>query len=84
LLLALLLAASHVALAVHVTAHSGLDLGQCALCISHAKSPSATLQSSYVNEHYIPFTAELKPLHARGVQRVSLSPYQTRAPPFIV
>jgi hypothetical protein len=84
LLLALLLVASQVALANHVTVHSGADMGQCALCISHAKTSSGTLQSSSFSDHTVPGVTHANPPRQRPVQRVALSPYQTRAPPFII
>ena len=83
LLLAILLAVSQVALAVHVTAHSGSDLGQCALCIGHAKCGSATLQSGDFDEPRILGPIDLNTLEPCVVPRVVLHPYQTRAPPFV-
>lgn len=84
LLLALLLVASQVALANHVTVHSGTDMGQCALCFSHAKTSSGTLQSACHGNHTSPGVTNVTPPRQRPVQRVALSPYQTRAPPHII
>jgi len=84
LLLALLLAVSHVALANHVTAHSGADMGQCALCFSHAKTSSAAVQSSDFSGQHLPCATFLNPPKRHLIQRVVPPPYHTRAPPFII
>jgi hypothetical protein len=84
LLLTLILVVSQVALANHVTIHSGSDMGQCALCFSHAKTSSGTLQSSSFSDQTIPGVTHVNPPRKRLVQHVVLPPYQTRAPPFII
>ena len=82
--LAFLLAVSHAALAMHDTAHSDTELGQCELCFSHAQSPSAAIQS----DHCIELDAGNGELPGQAlvlnVFRFALQPYHSRAPPFIV
>ena len=83
-LLALLMAVSHVALANHATAHSEYELGQCELCFGQADSKSAAIHSAFSTEfqveNYQDFTESLTSL----IYNDLIQPYHSRAPPIFI
>ena len=83
LLLALMVAASHVALASHVTAHFQPDLEQCELCVSQAH-PLAAIPTADIRAcaECGPMAA-LPPLVTRPCIVTPVHPQQQRAPPVL-
>jgi len=84
ILLALLLAVSHVALASHVTTHSENELGQCEFCFGQSDSKSAVVQTEVCTDLQAGndgvFTGFLNCLVFHDV----FQPYHSRAPPFLI
>jgi len=82
-LLALLLAASHVALASHMTAHFAPDLEKCELCVSQAQLFSA-IPSSDQGFPVEPGHSVLQLPFAKYAVPVRFSrAYHSRAPPLL-
>jgi hypothetical protein len=83
ILLALLLAVSHVALASHITTHSENEFGQCEFCFGQSDSKSAIVQTEVCTDPQAGsdgvFTAFLTCLVFHDV----FKPYHSRAPPFL-
>jgi hypothetical protein len=81
LVLALLVAASHVALISHVTAHFQPALEQCELCVSQAHPLAAVPVAETVA--YVPAAVVLDgpPPPARPHAAAPERPYSQRAPP---
>ena len=83
-LLALLMAVSHVALANHTTAHSEYELGQCELCFGQADSKAAAIHSAFCTEfqveNYQGFSESLTSLIFHDL----FQPYRSRAPPIFI
>jgi hypothetical protein len=82
-LLALLLAVSHVALASHITTHSDNEFVQCEFCFGQSDSKTAVLQTELFTGPQAGsngvFTGSLTCLIFHDV----FQPYHSRAPPFI-
>ena len=83
-LLALLMAISHVALANHSTAHSEYELGQCELCFGQADSKPAAVHSDFCEElrakNSGDYTESLTSLIFHDLSQ----PYHSRAPPIFI
>ena len=84
ILLALLLAVSHVALANHSASHFVNELGQCELCFSQSDLKSAAVHS----EHAAEPPEETDKVFSQSLTCLILhnlfQPYHSRAPPLIV
>jgi len=83
-LLALLMAVSHVALANHATAHSEYELGQCELCFGQADLKPAAIHTAFCTEfraeNYQGLTESLTSLIFHDL----FQPYRSRAPPIFI
>jgi len=81
LLLALMVAASHVALVSHVAAHFQPSLEQCELCVSQAQPLAAIPSAEYALSLEFAPAGNLPAPQSRGLPpRIISTPHQ-RAPP---
>ena len=83
-LLALLMAISHVALANHSTAHSEYELGQCVLCFGQADSEPAAVHSDFREELWAENDRDLTESLASFIFHDPIQPYHSRAPPIFI
>ncbi|MCW8871754.1 MAG: hypothetical protein OQK01_03945 [Xanthomonadales bacterium] len=83
LLLALMVAVSHVALVSHVTAHFQPNLDQCELCVSQAHPLAAIPAAESQACAECGPMAGLPTLVTRSCAVVVTHPYQQRAPPVL-
>ena len=84
MLLALLMAVSHVALANHATAHSEYELGQCALCFGQADLKSAAVHSAFCTEFRAEIHQDLTESLTSLIFHDLIQPYHSRAPPIFI
>ena len=83
-LLALLMAISHVALANHSTAHSEYELGQCELCFGQADSKPAAVHSDFCEELWATNHSDFTEPQASPIFHDPIQPYHSRAPPIFI